>query len=115
MGNAVKYKSLQGLTGYQISLDDGEFAIITLHKASFDYYIRGGGLWTVFPGSGAQVSADHSLVMEGDFWSPEIGSPFSEITERREPHRIPRTRFGSVGATGVIHVLYPSPFTVSIA
>lgn len=66
-------------------------------------------------GAGASVAVDHSLLPEGDRWTPAPSSPYTKSREGRETARFQRIRFTATGGPARVTMLVPGRATAEIA
>lgn len=115
------FRRTQGYQGFSIAditIDDGESAVISFAsetRAAVDW-INGGVSWTIDPVLPSEedfsVELEHSLLPEGDHWTPHEESPLTESTQGNETSRIERIRFTNTGDSVRIVVSSPSNFQV---
>lgn len=112
MADSTTFQTAQGLKGESISLLAGEAAIIIFDRAI--PWDRGGVSVTLTPGDTGEVVYEHSLEAEGDDWTPDLGSPFSEPVSHKETGRISRLRIRAVDGPAKASVLAPQGFKLEL-
>ena len=93
-------RSSQGYFCRRLTLAQNQSYTVLFDKepVSFD---SGGFSWQLFPSSSdatdIEVAVEHSLSLEGDYWTPAPFSPYDEPREGSESFRINRVRFTNTG------------------
>ena len=121
MATVTRDQGHQGLDIAIIGLDAGENAVVAFNhpingRVKWD---MGGVSWTVAPRISSdtiEVTVEHSLTPDGDYWAPDPDSPFSKAVEGKEFSRIERIRYANAGSAAVdVVVSSPAAFSVETA
>lgn len=107
-------------TSYRVQLDAGGVATVSFKNRSLWGFKSRGSVgyrvsWSVFPGDGGTVAAEHSLLPEGDHWSDDPDSPFDEDNENYEEAPIARLRFTANTAAAEVHLLAPMDLDIAVS
>lgn len=90
---------------YRLELDAGEVATIRFGAQDTDW--QGAVSWALHPAKDAdgevidEIAVEYSLHPDGDYWTPELDSPFSEQAQGVETSPLERMRFREQERDGV--------------